>query len=315
MKKSFSVILLGLILVVAVLLLGPLWWIVYHPSVATFALTEPPSVFLQNTEARTPGIKPGNESRIGWGGEIGKKTDFVFVYIHGFSAGPSEISPVVENLAEKFSANSYFPRLSAHGKTDDVMENLSADDLFNDAERAYVLAKELGQKIVLVGTSTGATLALWLAERHADVAGLVLVSPNLGIKDPRGFLAAGPVGYLLARLIAGPYHDWTPRHPGQEQFWTTHYSVNGIRAMTDVVNEVAHSDLSAVKVPVLCFWTSLDKVVDSALAIRQLQLLSNSKNKFVEIKTTEHVLAGKITASENVQSVGTEAAEFIKANF
>ena len=91
---------------------------------------------------------------------------------------------------------------------------------------------------------------------------MILISPNMGIRDSKGFLAAGPLGYWITSVIVGPYYEWIPKHPDQSQFWTSRYSARGINAMMNVVHEVTDLAFDKIQTPCLIFWTPQDKVVN-----------------------------------------------------
>lgn len=308
-KKISSVV---LVIVLGLVALGPGWVYWRSPHIKTVTVSEDFLNYVQTKEASFNGIKQDNSSFFAFNAPQTQSTDVALVYLHGFSASPREISPVMESVGAMTKSHVYFPRLAGHGLQDGLMSDLTADELFQDAEESYQVAKRLGKKIILVGTSTGGTLALWLAARHADIAGLVLISPNLGIRDPRGFLAGGPLGYWIARAVVGPYHQWKPRNPEQEKYWTTKYSVNGVRAMTDVVREVERLDFTKLEIPTLMLWTEKDRVVNIERAKELLNQISSPTKDFVEIKSNNHVLAGNITSPDTTAEVVQKIQEFVE---
>jgi pimeloyl-ACP methyl ester carboxylesterase len=123
-------------------------------------------------------IKPDNEARIIWFNDSSKtKTEYAVVYLHGFSASQEEGDPVHTNFAKTFGCNLYLSRLAEHGlDTTDAMVNLTADKLWNSAKEAFAIGKQLGKKVILIGTSTGGTLALKLAAEYPEIAALFLLS-------------------------------------------------------------------------------------------------------------------------------------------
>lgn len=293
------------------LFFGPKWNWLYTPQVQDIEITGSVSDYVQKKESAFHDIKPQNEAHVLWQSQPDQKTPYALVYLHGFSASAYEIHPVVEDISTALHANAFFTRLSGHGREHDEMQDLTADQFFQDAEEAYQIGKKIGDKVILVGASTGSTLALWLAARHPDVADMILISPNLGIQDPRGFLAAGPLGYWIARLVVGPYHEWTPRFANQKKYWSTKYSVNGVRVMTDVVNEVCELNFSSINVPALVMWTAKDDVVDIPKALSLLKKMPSAENKFIEINSGDHVLAGEITSPETVTEVENQIKDFL----
>lgn len=307
---------IGIILFIIALglfITGPGWYLFRRPKIKPIAFNVPVDEFVKLKEAQFSDIKPNNQSHINWITNNQSKTSYSLVYLHGFSASPKEISPVMETVASNLNMNIYFPRLRSHGVTTDLMENLTAEQLFQGAEEAYHIGKALGEKVILVGTSTGASLALWLTARYPDVAGLVLISPNFGIYNWKGILAAGPLGSCLVRLVASkPYHSWIPKYPEQQNYWTTHYSINALRAMTDVVRVVEHIPIKKMKVPCLTLWTAQDQVVNIQKSISILKKMGSSTKVFEEFQTPNHVLAGAITSPEHVPRAVEVISKFIQ---
>jgi len=311
--KVILIILLVLFVIFGVFfLIGPGWYLLYSPKVKPVQLDHSVDEYVKLKESQYSNIKPNNQSHVNWINVDQGKTHYSIVYLHGFSASPKEISPVIETVSENLKINSYFPRLSSHGLENNLMETLTSDQLFQDAEEAYYIGKAIGEKVILVGTSTGASLALWLTARHQDLAGVVLISPNFGINSWKGILAAGPLGSLVARLLAGPYLGWIPKYPEQVKYWTTRYSVNSVRAMTDIVREIETIDFEKIRTPSLTLWTAQDKVVNIRKSISILKKMGSSKNNFEEFNTPNHVLAGAITTPENVPRAIETVTRFIK---
>ena len=161
--------------------------------------------YISDQEA-THHLKPDNEARIVWLDSSRRKTPYVVVYLHGFSASSQgEGNPVDRYIATKYGCNLYLSRLAEHGiDTPDAMVNLTADRLWESAKQALAIGRQLGDKVILMGTSTGGTLALQLAATYPDqVAALVLMSPNIAINDPNAWLLNNHWGLQIARKVTG----------------------------------------------------------------------------------------------------------------
>ena len=138
--------------------------------------------YLDESESRFPNIREGLKKEILWiDPEKKQQTELSIVYLHGFSASRAEISPVPEHVAMELGANLFFTRLSGHGSTGSDLGDSNADDWLKDAVEALKIGQQIGKKVVLMGTSTGGTLALWLAFKFQDapLRALILTSPNL----------------------------------------------------------------------------------------------------------------------------------------
>lgn len=101
--------------------------------------------------------------------------------LHGFTGNPQSM----RGLAEAFAAAGFaveLPLLPGHGtKIEDMVETGWAD-WSAAAEAAYRRLAERCDKVVVAGLSMGGTLTAWLAERHPEVAGAVLI--NAAIDPP-----------------------------------------------------------------------------------------------------------------------------------
>ncbi|MFR6382415.1 MAG: alpha/beta hydrolase [Odoribacter splanchnicus] len=67
-----------------------------------------------------------------------------------------------------------------------------------------MIAHKLGKKVIIMGTSTGCTLALMLAaDFPVLVDALILYSPNIKIKNPMAPLLSGPWGLQISGAVHG----------------------------------------------------------------------------------------------------------------
>jgi carboxylesterase len=86
----------------------------------------------------------------------------------------------MRGLAEAFAGAGFaveLPRLPGHGTTIDDMMTTTWEDWSTAAEAAFIDLAARVDRIVVAGLSMGGGLTLWLASRHPDVAGIVLVNP------------------------------------------------------------------------------------------------------------------------------------------
>ncbi len=94
---------------------------------------------------------------------------------HGWTTTPYELRRLGTYL-NKNGYTVYAPMLSGHGTTSNDLEDVRWMDWVYDVEIAYEkLAKE-NEKVFVVGTSIGASLALILAKKHPELSGIVLMA-------------------------------------------------------------------------------------------------------------------------------------------
>ena len=277
--------------------------------------------FVAATEAAVPGIREGDGKRILWvSPEAPAPTPLSVVYLHGFSADPHEIDPVPQRLADSLGANLFITRLAGHGLVDGAgLAEVSATDWLRDTEEALAIGSRLGGKVVLVGTSTGGTLAVWAAvqsSRREDLAAMVLISPNFGPRDASAGLLLWPWGGLFGRLAIGAERCWTPINAEQERHWTTCYPTRALLPMMALVDFVRNTDLSRVRVPTLVLFSPEDRVVDSDEIRRLVPMFGSATRELVPVTGDEdpshHVLAGDIVSPGTTDAVVAQMLDFVR---
>jgi alpha-beta hydrolase superfamily lysophospholipase len=246
-------------------------------------------------------------------------TPLAVVYLHGFSATRQEVSPLAELLADSLGANLFLTRLTGHGRGSDAMAEATLNDWLRDVEEALAVGGRLGERIVLMGTSTGGTLALWAAARprwRSRLAGVLLVSPNLGLPDPRARILLWPWGAMLARAVEGPERSFEPRNALQERYWTTRYPTEALLPMMAAVKVVEETPLGAVEAPTLIAYDPDDRVVDPRKTERRFPDLGSPRKRLQPMSVPQgadaHVIAGDILNPALTLPLLTEMLDFLR---
>ncbi|MBV7531537.1 carboxylesterase [Chitinophaga sp. sic0106] len=210
--------------------------------------------YIRNSESALP-LKPDNEARIVWADSLHQKTAYAIVYLHGFSASQEEGNPVHREVARRFGCNLYLSRLDAHGlRSDSPLLHMTAEGLWQDAKKALAIGKAIGHKVIVMGTSTGGTLALKLAAEYPqEVYALVNMSPNIAINDKFAFLANDHWGLQLARLISrGEYRDGHDTNTIRNQYWYNRYRLEAVVQLEELLETtMTRATFEKVKQPVL----------------------------------------------------------------
>ena len=267
-------------------------------------------------------LKPDNEARIVWFNDSTKsKTDYAVVYLHGFSASQEEGDPVHQQFARTFGCNLYLSRLAEHGiDTPEAMVNLTADKLWNSAKEAYAIGKKLGKKVILLGTSTGGTLALKLAAEYPEITALILLSPNIAINDPLAWVANNHWGLQIAHLVKGKYNISDDSAALEKQYWYNKYRMESVTEMQELLETTMKASVfEKIKQPVLLLYYYKDeehqdktvKVSAMKRMFRQLGTPDSLKKEVTVPNAGEHVI-GSYIKSKDVQTVSDECEKFGK---
>jgi esterase/lipase len=226
--------------------------------------------YLAAGEARVPGIAEGVRKGIVWAGAPGARTQLALVYLHGYSATRKELSPVAETLAARLGANLYFTRLTGHGVPGAALARATPADWLRDAGEALAIGRRLGERVVVIGTSTGATLAVLAAAAGDQADGYVLVSPNFRVNSAAAVLLEQPYARRWVPWLVGAERQWEPQNEGHARYWTTSYPTVALVPMAVAVKAAREADLGAIRAPVLAIFRDADQVVNAAETRRVL---------------------------------------------
>jgi len=192
----------------------------FDPSV----IGDDPQAYVAKEEAAVPGIRDGLEKEIVWANPmVHAKTPLSIVYIHGFSASKGEVRPLPDDVADLLDANLFYTRLTGHGQDGAAMTRGSVNAWINDYEEALAIGRAIGDKVIVISTSTGGSLAAWAATQPGasnGVAAIAFISPNFGVKASGAEILTMPWGKQIAELVIGKERSFVARNALHEKFWT-----------------------------------------------------------------------------------------------
>ena len=276
---------------------------------------------LAAAERTTGPIRPGAAKRIVWHDPQHRTpTELSLVYIHGFSASAGEIAPVCDLMARQLSANLFYTRLTGHGQNGAALARAKRADWLADTRQALTVGRRLGRRVVVFGTSTGGTLAVWAAAQ-ADlspaIAALVLMSPNFGPRHPLAdLLQHSWLHTPAARYIRGQ-RRFPAVNAGHAAVWTLDYPWTAVLPMLRLVRTVRGIDPGRIRMPVLLFYHANDRVVRVERMQRFYRRLGGALKQRFRIERSfhpgRHILAGDVFAPAMSRTVADRAVTFVQA--
>ncbi|GAB4349064.1 MAG: alpha/beta hydrolase [Oricola sp.] len=274
--------------------------------------------WLATREARFDDIRPNATKEVVWAYPASHaKTPVAIAVLHGFSAAKGEIRPVPDMVAQRLGANLFFTRLSGHGRDGEAMAEASVNDWVQDAAEAVAVAERLGEKVVLIGNSTGgtlATLAATLPELKDRIDALVLVSPNFAIKASGASLLTQPFARYYVPLIVGRERSFEPENEEHANNWTYRYPSVALLPMAALVRKTAALPFERIGTPVLFIYHPGDQVVDQSVTARVAERWGGPVTRLVldsSDSPSNHVIAGDIISPSNNAAVAAAIAEFV----
>lgn len=319
-KKKWWI--LVLVIPVITYLIGP------HPATPVYDKklpAVPPAALLESFVKQHESLhklRPNNEARIVWANDSSKNiTEYSILYLHGFSASQAEGDPIHKRIAKRYGCNLYLSRLAEHGiDTTEKLVNLTADNYWESAKEAYAIASKLGKKVIIMGTSTGASLALMLAANYPGIHSLILLSPNIEIFDRTAKIVNNPWGLQVARLVNGSaYINAEDTRPIYKQYWSYGYRIEAVAQLEELLETAMTPELfENVKQPVLMLYYYRNKVnQDSVVKVEAMYKMYDElgtpgdKKRKVAIPNAGNHVIGSYIKSHDVATVEREIEKFM----
>lgn len=321
MGRRIVLAVLGLIAVLALaFLLGPRvpvdTTIRFDPSV----IGDDPQAYVAKVEAAVPGIRDGLEKEIVWANPmVHAKTPLSIVYIHGFSASKGEVRPLPDDVADQLDANLFYTRLTGHGQDGAAMAQGSVNAWINDYEEALAIGRAIGDKVIVISTSTGGSLAAWAATQPGasdGVAAITFISPNFGVKASGAEILTMPWGKQIAELVIGKERSFVARNALHEKFWTTKYPVAATLPMQALTELAYGAPVEKADIPALFIFSDMDRVVRPD-RMREIAGRWGAPHELVPIESTgdpdNHVIAGDVLSPSTTAFLAQRIAVWIGA--
>jgi len=221
-------------------------------------------------------------------------------------------------VAAALGANLFETRLSGHGQTEQQLHEVRAEDWLADTAEALAIGARLGDRTVVIGTSTGGTLALAMSNEPAadTVSDIVLISPNVQPSDGNAAWLTRPAGPLIARLVAGDTRSWEAYNELQARFWSTSYPIEAaieVMRLVDMLNARLPLQLQQ---NLLVLLSPNDTVVSPAATKQAYEQIDAPHKALIEIEDagdpSNHVLAGDILSPDSTDAVAAMIVDFVR---
>jgi carboxylesterase len=215
--------------------------------------------------------------------------------LHGLGGGPYELTPVIAAL-EAEGVRVLATVLPGHDGPGPIMPASCWREWAAFAERGFDHLAARGGPVVVLGFSTGATLALYLATRR-PVARQVLLAPFLAIRYS-GLIPLRPATYLrpLARVFPNlPRRRPAVRDPEMRRWASSsdHFRTFNVHASLSALEliDLVKPLVPQITIPTLIIQGKLDSVVEPSGAAWLHRNLGATHKVFASQARSEHLVA------------------------
>lgn len=217
------------------------------------------------------------------------------VLVHGYMAAPMEVRELAAYLARK-GFWVYAPRLRGHGTSPEDLATRTYMDWVESVDEGYAIVNNMCERVVVGGFSTGAGLALDLAARVKDLAGVFAVSPPLKLQDfSTKFVPAVDVWNRwmdIVRLAVAKkeFAENSPENPHINYFRNP---ISGVRELF-VLMDALERKLPFIQIPALVVQSLGDPLVDPNGSRKVFELLGSQDKEYLLFNFDRHgILLGE----------------------
>ena len=199
---------------------------------------------------------------------------------HGFVGTPQSVRVIGEELA-RLGYSVLAPRLKGHGTHYNDLENCTRQDWFHSLESGYHQLRSHCSTIFVLGQSMGGTLALQLAKKYEEIAGLIIINSALTIPsfnkyrhqtEPR-FIPEGKPDIKADHVYEITY-DYTP--------------LTAIHELQQLMDETL-SILPDIKQPIIAMKSSVDHVVPPRNTEYIMEKVRSNIKQLITLEHSYHV--------------------------
>jgi esterase/lipase len=229
--------------------------------------------------------------------------------IHGYMAAPLEVAGLAAHLAAE-GYWVYAPRLYGHGTAPEDLAARTRRDWIASVDEGYAMLASCCPRVVVGGFSAGAGLALDLAARGLEIAGVFAVCPPFALQDGSSRLvpAVDAWNKLLERVhVSAGKMEFVQNHPENPHINYKRNPVRGVRELSRLMDEVAER-LARIAVPALVVQSLGDPVVDYRGTWRLFENLGTAEKEFFLLHFNRH----GILLGEGADRVHRMVADFVR---
>lgn len=208
---------------------------------------------------------------------VGNQTGILL--IHGFTATTAEVRLIAERLHQE-GYTTAAPLLPGHGTHPEDLNHVTWQMWLERVKESYEEILHQCDKVFVIGESMGALLAVEIAAQHPEVAGLMLFSPAIKVKN-----------LWFARFLA-PFQTYREKTGKDDGLAWKGYKVHPLKASVELLKLQKHTrkQLKKINQPVLLVTGDLDHTIAPNSAELILDDIQSKIKHHIRMKESTHCI-------------------------
>ncbi len=203
--------------------------------------------------------------------------------LHGLTATTAEVRLLAADLLTQ-GYTVMGPLLPGHGAKPEDLNEVTWQDWAWTAEASYQHLVTLCDHVFVGGESTGAALALYLAEQHQEISGVLCYAPAIKL--------AMPIHKKVQLYASAPFIEAIPKSGADDNPYWQGYKVNPLRSVQELITlgRVVRHDLNKITQPVLVVQGRHDETVAADAGQIILDSVQSDMKEMVWLEESGHIV-------------------------
>ena len=232
--------------------------------------------------------------------------DTACMFIHGFTASPSEVYTVARIVYAETGITVSGPLLPGHGCSPQEMNQTSWEDWYGRVEQEIRYLKKKHRRVYITGLSMGALLGLHAASETNEINGIIVINTPIYTTSPRLMSLAPLLRYVRPYYPKKQQGD-VVELARQGRFAYDVMPLKALRSMHALRDKVI-KELPGLNLPILLMQSRWDETVDPRSARFIKEKAHQAPVKLVELENSGHIA----TMGPDTNLIADQIIEFVK---
>ena len=189
------------------------------------------------------------------------------------------------------------------------MGRATYDDWHRDINEAVGVAAMTGDRVIIIGCSTGCTLATIALAEGKKAHAMVHVSPNFGLSHAVAqWVLDLPRSEDWTQILVGQERSFNVLNEAHAAHWTLRYPTRAVHTMAETVRKALAAPIEGITTPALFCYNRGDKVVSARRTRKAMARWGAAVEDYQFHQTKDDDPMGHIMAGDVFSPGQTEAA-------
>ncbi|MEQ8201836.1 MAG: alpha/beta fold hydrolase [Syntrophomonadaceae bacterium] len=234
--------------------------------------------------------------------------DTACMFIHGFTASPSEVYSVARIVYAETGMTVSGPLLPGHGCSPQEMNQTRWEDWYGRVEQEIGYLKKKNRQVYITGLSMGGLLALHAASETEEIDGVIIINTPIYTTSSR-LMSLAPLLRYFKPYYPKKLDGDLDQLARQGRFAYDVMPLKALRSMHALRDKVI-KELPGLELPILLMQSRWDETVDPRSARFIKEKAQRAEVRLVELENSGHIA----TMGPDTGLIADQIIDFVNQN-